>query len=103
MLKVGAKIGLTMDADLQHRPEDIEILATPILSGKYDVVIGSRRLGVNKDNNTIRTIGNKFFNIIISFLIGIKLTDCSSGFKSFNIDKISKLKLFEDQFHPLSF
>ena len=38
-------IGVTMDADNQHRAEDIEALISPIIKGNSDLVIGSRMLG----------------------------------------------------------
>ncbi|HJO90385.1 MAG TPA: DUF2304 family protein, partial [Anaerolineales bacterium] len=40
----GAEIVVTMDADGQHRPEEIERLISPILEGQADYVMGSRFL-----------------------------------------------------------
>jgi len=92
------KVGATMDADNQHLPEEIERLVTPILEDKYDLVIGSRNLGEKEKYNPLRDVGLSFFSKIISFLSGFKLTDCASGFKAFNVEKMRSLHLREDQF-----
>ncbi len=45
LLRNNIHIGVTMDADNQHLPEEIERLVAPILNNEYDLVIGSRILG----------------------------------------------------------
>ena len=94
----GAQIGVTMDADNQHRPEDIPILIKPILDNHYDLVIGSRMLGHRDEDSAFRYTGIIILTALINFLTGQKLTDCSSGFKAFRMDKITGLKLYEEQF-----
>ena len=37
-----AEIIITLDADLQHNPEEIPLLIKPIVEGKADIVTGSR-------------------------------------------------------------
>ena len=92
------KVGVTMDADNQHLPEEIERLVKPILNNEYDLVIGSRNLGRKEKYSFLRDIGLSFFSKVISFLTGVKLTDCASGFKAFNVGKMRRLYLREDQF-----
>ena len=101
--KVGAKIVVTMDADNQHDPGDIVKLVRPILDGKSDLVIGSRILGENKNFNFVRYLGVKLFTWLINFITGQSLTDCSSGFKAFNIEVLRKIHLLEDQFQSSEF
>lgn len=98
LLRSNIKIGVTMDADNQHKPEDIEKLVDPIINNQYDLVIGSRVLGQSDKSSTLRKTGIQFFTKMINFAAGLKLTDCSSGFKAFSVDKISTLNLREDQF-----
>jgi len=93
------KICVTMDADGQHRPEDIEKLVSPIIDNQYDVVIGSRILGNREKDNPIRAAGVYFFGVIISSILGKKITDPSSGFRAFKIDKMKSINLYEDQYH----
>jgi len=94
----GVKVGVTMDADNQHRPEDIKCLISPILADEYDLVIGSRILGNRDQDSSFRYMGIIILTALINLLTGQKLTDCSSGFKAFRIDKICSLKLYEEQF-----
>lgn len=98
LLNHNIRIGVTMDSDNQHAPKDIEKLVQYILDGKYDLVIGSRILGEQQRGSFLRNVGISFFSKVINFSTGLKLTDCSSGFKAFNVDKIRKLNLREEQF-----
>ncbi len=90
-------IGVTMDADLQHSPLEIEKLVAPIINGEKDLVIGSRMMGAYR-GSTLRKIGIRFFTRIINFLANVRLTDCSSGLKAFNVNALKCLQLKEDQF-----
>ncbi len=92
------RFGVTMDADNQHRPEDIEKLIRPILHDEADLVIGSRILGDQEKGSRFRQLGIHFFSRIISAATGVKLTDCSSGFKAFRMEKMKQLHLKEEQF-----
>jgi hypothetical protein len=95
----GASICITMDADGQHRPEEIEKLVLPILNDEYDVVIGSRVMGTREKDSPIRAAGVHVFGVIISSLLGQRISDPSSGFRAFKIDKIKNIDLREDQYH----
>lgn len=98
LLRNNTKIGVTMDADNQQMPEEIERLVEPVLNNEYDLVIGSRVLGTTYKSNLMRRTGVKFFTRIVNLATGLKLTDCSSGFKAFNVSKMSMLNLREAQF-----
>jgi glycosyltransferase involved in cell wall biosynthesis len=98
LLENGAKIIVTMDADNQHDPTDIQVLVKPILFDELDLSIGSRVLGSAETAASSRTFGIWFLSKVISFVIGIKITDCSSGFKAFNSNKMRQIRLLEDQF-----
>lgn len=97
--RFGAKIAVTMDADGQHLPEDIEGLVEPILDDRLDFVIGSRILGRREKDSTTRYIGIHFFNRIIRLLTPIKVTDCSNGFRALRVSSLSKLILKQTQYH----
>jgi hypothetical protein len=90
---------VTMDADGQHRPEDIKALVSPIIKDEYDVVIGSRILGSREKDDSLRIAGVHVFSAIISSLLGQRITDPSSGFRAFKMDKIKGIDLYEDQYH----
>ncbi|MCF8052204.1 MAG: DUF2304 family protein [Desulfobacterales bacterium] len=95
----GVDICITMDADGQHRPEDIENLLRPILEDRADFVIGSRVKGENRSVSPLRTLGVYVFGALISLLMGKKITDPSSGFRAFRMSAIGTVELNEDQYH----
>ncbi len=95
----GAELIVTMDADGQHLPEEIEQLVTPILSGDKDIVIGSRVLGHREKDSVIRLMGIHLFNFVINLLAGTRITDCSNGFRAFRMDALKNVLLIQDQFH----
>lgn len=95
----GAEFIVTMDADGQHLPEEIERLVAPILSGDKDIVIGSRVLGKREKDSIIRLIGIHVFNFVINLLAGTRITDCSNGFRAFRMNSLKNVLLIQDQFH----
>jgi hypothetical protein len=95
----GTKICVTMDGDGQHQPEEIERLVRPIVEKQYDFVIGSRILGRTEKYSALRLAGVRIFSIMISNLLGKKITDPSSGFRAFMMDCLNGMILYEDQYH----
>jgi len=98
LVKQRILIGVTLDADNQHQPSEITKLVEPIVVGKYDLVIGSRILGSADRDSLTRYTGVILFSKLVSWLTGVAITDCSSGFRALDIDKISQLDLRQDQF-----
>lgn len=98
LIRNNIRYGVTMDSDGQHLAEDIEKVVKPVLEGEYDLVIGSRVLGEGVKSSVMRSVGILVFSKIMSLITGVKLTDCSSGLKAFDINKMKKLDLREEQF-----
>jgi hypothetical protein len=98
LLQHGVPIGVTMDADNQHDPREIATLVEPILSGKLDLVIGSRMLGSTELYSRVRLLGVIILSRLITLVSGVTITDCASGFKAFKVDQLAKLDLREDQY-----
>ena len=97
--EAGGNICVTMDADGQHQPEEIEALVLPIIKDEFDVVIGSRVLGTREKDKAVRIAGVHIFSTVISALLGKRITDPSSGFRAFKIGKLKNIALHEDQYH----
>src|SRR6185503_8514008 len=53
-LELGASVVVTMDADGQHRPEELATMVAPILAGEADYVNGSRMLGDFERESLVR-------------------------------------------------
>ena len=97
--KAGVDYCVTMDADGQHRPDDIKNVLLPIIDNRFDCVIGSRILGDREKANWLRITGVYFFGRIVSALLGKKITDPSSGFRAFRMEAVASIQLQEDQYH----
>ncbi len=97
-LQKGAEVVVTMDADGQHQPEEIERLVTPILSNEADFVMGSRFLGHYAERGSSRHVGIVGFAWILSLLLQKRITDSTSGFRAIRTEELAKLELREQQF-----
>jgi len=98
------EIIVTLDADGQHSPENFTSIIEPLLREEADLVIGSRFRGQNKPHMpTYRYFGIKFFNKLMKLRIGLELTDCTSGYKAYHVEFLSKLlrKLEENRYGAL--
>ena len=72
-----------LDSDGQHNPKYIPKLLEPILKDEADVVIGSRYLHDDEYDTTFtRHLGIRFFSYIASCVMGMKITDVTSGFRA---------------------
>lgn len=87
-------IVVTLDADGQHKPEDIPRIIHPIRVGRADCVLGSRFLrGRLRDISLTKYLGNRFFTFITSILAGVKLTDTQTGLRALNRKALLDLDL----------
>lgn len=93
-IKVTGNIVITMDGDLQDRPEDIPLLLEKLNEG-YDVVSGWRH---DRKDNLIKILGSKLFNSVVSYFGGIKLHDFNCGFKAYNVKVIKHVCIY-GQYH----
>jgi hypothetical protein len=103
MVASGAKIVVTLDADGQHRPDEMERLVKPILDGEVDVAHGSRVLGHAEQNHFARELGIVFFNRLVSFITRTHVTDCSNGYRAVRTTVLPQLVLRQEQFHTSEF
>lgn len=103
MSESGARIVVTLDADGQHRPEEMERLVGPILDGEVDMAHGSRVLGEADANTRARELGIVFFNRVVSFITRTKVSDCSNGYRAVRTTVLPSLVLRQEQFHTSEF
>ena len=103
MVESGAEVVVTLDADGQHRPDEMERLVKPVLDGEVDVAHGSRVLGEADRNHFARELGIVFFNRLVSFITRTHVTDCSNGYRAVRTTVLPQLVLRQEQFHTSEF
>ncbi len=88
-LKLGAQTIITMDADGQHSPRDLEKFIAKIRQKEFDIIFGSRRL--DRRVPLVRSWGNSLLTKIVGYLSNIYLHDVLSGFRAFSAEAYKKI------------
>ena len=93
-------IVLVQDADLEYNPEDYPLLLEPLLSGKADVVFGSRFVGGRPHRGLFfwHMAGNRFLTLLSNMFTNLNLTDMETGCKAFRAALIKSIQIEEDRF-----
>ncbi len=103
MVESGAEVVVTLDADGQHLPSEMERLVKPVLDGEVDLAHGSRVLGEADRNAFARELGIVFFNRLVSFITRTRVSDCSNGYRAVRTRVLPQLVLRQEQFHTSEF
>jgi hypothetical protein len=103
MAESGALVVVTLDADGQHVPAEMERLVKPVLDDEVDVAHGSRVLGEAEPNARARELGIVFFNKVVSFITRTRVSDCSNGYRAVRTSVLPQLVLRQEQFHTSEF
>ncbi|WP_207231409.1 glycosyltransferase family 2 protein [Methanofollis fontis] len=77
-----AEAVVMIDADGQHNPEEIMTVATPVLAGEADLVIGSRFIGEKADIPVYRRFGQEVLTLCTNASSTCRTTDSQSGFRA---------------------
>lgn len=93
---------ITIDADGQHDPGEIEQILKPVLKGEADMSIGSRFAGDNHKMPLFKKIGNAILNMITLTIYGYNCTDTQCGYRAFNRKTLEKMNLKIDRYGIMS-
>jgi len=93
-LKMKADVVVEMDADLSHQPKYIPALIKPIVTGKADVVLGSRYMpgGKDIDRPFYRQMTSNFAKNYLKIVLGLKADDPTSGFRAYSKEALLRIK-----------
>ena len=89
---------LIQDADLEYDPEDWDKLLKPILSGKANVVYGSRFTGERKNMLLSHWIGNRFLSLLTNLLYSTTLSDMETCYKCFDARVVEPIHIKSNRF-----
>lgn len=92
-LELGADYIVEMDADFSHDPAMLPVFLEKIRD--YDLVIGSRYLnGVSVVNWPLRRLMLSYFaSVYTRAITGLKVSDCTGGFKCFRREVLENIDL----------
>ncbi|MDA8309381.1 MAG: glycosyltransferase family 2 protein [Actinomycetota bacterium] len=96
----GARYVVTLDADGQNDPAEMETMLQPLVDDEADFVVASRRLGVDETADSYRKLGVRWFSWLMNLLMGSRLTDTSNGYRALRVTMLADIasRLEQDQY-----
>lgn len=92
-IPAGTDFVVTMDADLNHQPEEIPRLLARLRESNADIVIGSRRLDESSEQGSpawkraISYLGNRCMHLFM----GLRILDLTSGFRVYKLQALRQI------------
>jgi glycosyltransferase involved in cell wall biosynthesis len=91
---------VVQDADMEYDPNEFTTLLNPILTGKADVVYGSRLAGHGEHRVLYfwHYFGNRLLTLLSNIFTNINLTDMETCYKAFTRQALEGITIQEDRF-----
>jgi hypothetical protein len=97
--RLGVDVVVTLDADGQHDPTQMDRLVQPIVADEADFVVGSRRMGESDSESRARDAGITVYTRLINLLGGTQVSDIANGYRAIRASRLADIAFTEDQFH----
>jgi len=88
---------ICLDADGQHHPDAILDFISLYETGKYDLIIGTRKIAIG-EMPFDRYLSNSLTSVVVSIVAGKRIHDSQSGYRLLSVDLIRKLQLKTHQY-----
>ena len=93
-LRLGADVVVMIHPDYQYSPRLVTAMASMIVSGHYDVVLGSRILGGNAIKGGMplyKYVANRVLTFVENMALGVKLSEYHTGFRAYSREVLETL------------
>src|SRR5688572_26873677 len=98
-LESGADIVIMLHPDYQYPPKLVPAMAWMLLSGEYDIILGSRILGKGARKGGMpayKYFSNRALTAFQNVLLGVKLSEFHTGYRAFHRRVLETLPLEEN-------
>lgn len=89
-------IAIIMGGDDQDNPNEAYKFVQEIVDHDYQIVQGSRYLGMTKEIPLFRLLTTNMYSLFFSLVAGKKISDASTGYKAFTLDLLSTIDLEQE-------
>jgi glycosyltransferase involved in cell wall biosynthesis len=98
-LRGGEDIIGMVHPDYQYAPRLVTAMASLIAAGEFDVVLGSRILGVGARRGGMplyKYVSNRFLTLVENWMLAYKLSEYHTGYRAFSRKVLEDLPLLEN-------
>ena len=95
-LNLGADVVVMIHPDYQYSPRLVTAMASMIVSGHYDIVLGSRILGgtaLKGGMPLYKYVANRFLTLVENLALGAKISEYHTGFRAYSRKALEALPL----------
>ena len=95
-LELGADVVVMLHPDYQYSPLLVPAMASMVAAGQYDLVLGSRVLGIGALKGGMplyKYVSNRALTFVENVLLDLKLSEYHTGYRAFSRDLLEALPL----------